>query len=533
MKQFSALLFVVLCFGGCGQSQPVSQQPVTQKSTAAKAKPQERVTSEKPRPRRATDAVRDDYEQSRTEYEQREREVARLRAETAEDVMILQLGEMLRDSMSQGDAIVVWLLDCTANNDQLRANTTRAITNLYADLTVTAVKHPEAGTLATSLVAIGHKNSVVIDEPTKDYDTVTEKLSRLSKTNAEQEPIFASVSQAIDRYGSYRKQGSEVYLVLVTNEAGDDPELGDAVISKAKRLAIPVYVVGAPAMFGRRYAPGNAKDKAVHGPESLELERIQLDFFDGDQTNDMIDSGFGPFALERLCRATGGTYLTIRPGQAGQDLSLRMRSSEWPDPLGPKFDRNTMRSYRPQYVTRELYQQGLASNPARQALHDAAKLPAIQFTRSLTVNFEPRNQADLVNKVNEAQKDAARLTRPLATLHETLRVGMAGRESLSAPRWRAGYDLALGRATAARTRIQGYNEMLAALKRDGSFKQEGSTTWYLEPADTSEMSSNVDKLAKTAKEILQGVVTEHAGTPWAFIAQQELRTPLGWKWVEQ
>ena len=286
-------------------------------------------------------------------------------------------------------------------------------------------------------------------------------------------------------------------------------------------------------MFGRRHGDASSNHQVLQGPESMELERIQLDFFDGDQTNDIVDSGFGPFALERLCRPTGGTYLTIRPGQPGQALSLRMRSSDWPDPLAPKFDRNTMRSYRPQYVTRAAYEDSLRANVARQALHDAAKLPAIHFSRPLIVDFKPRNQADLVRRVSEAQKDAARLTRPLATLHDTLRSGLPGRKELKARRWQAGYDLALGRATAARTRIQGYNEMLAALKRDGAFQQEGSTSWYLEPADTSEMSSSVDKLAKTAKQYLQSVVAEHAGTPWAFVAQQELQTPLGWKWVEQ
>ena len=533
MKQLSALLLVVFVVSGCEQSKPVASPADQQTVTAPQTEPPPPEVPNKARPRRATDSVRDDYEQRQTEYSQREQEVVRARAGSTEDLMISQLGAMLRESMDHGEVLVVWLLDCTANNEQIRTSSTRAISDLYARLTATAVKNPEAGTLATSLIAIGRKNSVVIDEPTNNYDLVTEKLLSLTQTNSEEEPIFAAVGNAIDRYGTFRKQGSEVYLVLVTNEAGDDQQLADTVIAKAKRLAIPIYVVGVPAMFGRRHSDASSNNQVLQGPESMELERIQLDFFDGDQTNDIVDSGFGPFALERLCRATGGTYLTLRPGQPGQALSLRMRSSDWPDPLAPKFDRNTMRSYRPQYVTRAAYEDSLRANVARQALHDAAKLPAIHFSRPLIVDFKPRNQADLVRRVSEAQKDAARLTRPLATLHDTLRSGLPGRKELTARRWQAGYDLALGRATAARTRIQGYNEMLAALKRDGAFQQEGSTSWYLEPADTSEMSSSVDKLAKTAKQYLQGVVAEHAGTPWAFVAQQELQTPLGWKWVEQ
>jgi hypothetical protein len=32
---------------------------------------------------------------------------------------------------------------------------------------------------------------------------------------------------------------------------------------------------------------------------------------------------------------------------------------------------------------------------------------------------------------------------------------------------------------------------------------------------------------------LQRVVTEHPGTPWAAIAERELRYPAGWKLIEK
>ena len=533
VKQFRMWFLVALLVSGCQQSKPVSSEAEAKREEIPTSEPAPQEVPVAPQPRRAVDSVVDDYEQRREEYSQRAKEEARARAGTTEDVLIGQVGDLLRDSMQHGKVLVVWIVDCTANNDQQRSNATRAINNLYADLTVTAVKNPEAGSVATGLVALGRKEPVVIDEPTIDYDQVTAKLARLSKTNSEEEPIFTAIGDAIDRYASYRKNGGEVYVVVVTNEAGDDQELNDTVIAKAKRLAIPIYVLGAPAMFGRRHSQMETSDRVVQGPESKEVERIQLEFFDGDQTNDVIDSGFGPYELERLCRATGGTYLALRPGGPRQELSLRMRSSDWPDPLAPRFESKVMRTYRPQYGTQSAYQEMLNTNASCQALHDAGKLPPLRFTKPLIVDFKPKDQADLVRKVNEAQKEAARLTRPLTTLHETLRSGLPGRKELTVPRWQAGYDLALGRATAAKTRIQGYNEMLAALKRDGTFQQPGSTSWHLEPAETTEMSSSVDKLAKTTKQYLEAVITDHAGTPWAFIAKQELQTPLGWKWVER
>lgn len=35
-----------------------------------------------------------------------------------------------------------------------------------------------------------------------------------------------------------------------------------------------------------------------------------------------------------------------------------------------------------------------------------------------------------------------------------------------------------------------------------------------------------------ALEYLNRVITEHPGTPWAYLAKVELRDPLGWEWVE-
>ena len=39
--------------------------------------------------------------------------------------------------------------------------------------------------------------------------------------------------------------------------------------------------------------------------------------------------------------------------------------------------------------------------------------------------------------------------------------------------------------------------------------------------------------AEDAIRYLKRVVAEHEGTPWAFLAQRELSTPLGWKWNDE
>ena len=42
----------------------------------------------------------------------------------------------------------------------------------------------------------------------------------------------------------------------------------------------------------------------------------------------------------------------------------------------------------------------------------------------------------------------------------------------------------MGRASAVKAKVDGYNAMLAALKRGKTFQNPDSTAWVLEPADT-------------------------------------------------
>jgi len=75
--------------------------------------------------------------------------------------------------------------------------------------------------------------------------------------------------------------------------------------------------------------------------------------------------------------------------------------------------------------------------------------------------------------------------------------------------------------------------MLAVLKNGRAFTKPESTTWTLKPADGIAGRSDLDKIAKSAKEYLTRVVKDHAGTPWAAMAARELETPCGWEWTER
>ena len=84
-----------------------------------------------------------------------------------------------------------------------------------------------------------------------------------------------------------------------------------------------------------------------------------------------------------------------------------------------------------------------------------------------------------------------------------------------------------------RVRAHGYNVMLADMKSmPRSFQTEGNNLWVLTPSDKIETGPTVRKSAEQATTLLKHVIDEHSGTPWAALAERELRQPLGWEWSE-
>jgi hypothetical protein len=311
---------------------------------------------------------------------------------------------------------------------------------------------------------------------------------------------------------------------------------------------MPVYVVGVPAPFGRKEAfvkyvhPDKEKydqtpiDVAVdQGPESLLPERIKLGFIGGgyEDPRENFDSGFGPFGLTRLAYQTGGMYFTVHPNRTvGREV--RKNDTEVMSAyLSRFFDPRLMRRYRPDYVSVNEYREKAVRNRARGALLQAAAISATTPMDRVQQSFEKLDEARFAQALTFAQRDAAKLEPKLNQLVETLKSGERDRRQEEELRWQAGYDLAYGRALAAKVRTEGYNTMLAQAKQGMKFKNEKSDTWVIRPSDNITTGSVLSKEADKAKELLERVATDHAGTPWAMLAERELSTPLGWEWKEE
>jgi hypothetical protein len=318
---------------------------------------------------------------------------------------------------------------------------------------------------------------------------------------------------------------------------------------------MPVYVIGVPATFGRRetrmkYVDPNPKydqrpqwGVVEQGPESYLPERIKLSFAGTQEDDEPLDSGFGPYALTRLCYETGGIYFAVHPNRTVNRTVNRDETAVFSSYVAKFFDPEVMRQYRPDYVSLGEYQKRVKQNKARTALIEASA-NSLQLSTLLAPDEEQRNrivlrreflkrdEAGFSRELSEAQQAAAVLEPKLNALCQILQQGEADREKETMPRWQAGYDLAMGRALAVKVRMEVYNAMLAAAKRGVKTKDPKNNTFKLEPNKEIEAGSQYTKIAERAKMYLTRVTKEHPNTPWAAEAQRELETPMGWKWID-
>jgi hypothetical protein len=335
-------------------------------------------------------------------------------------------------------------------------------------------------------------------------------------------------------------------IVVFTDEAGTDTNRAEDTIKLCRRLAIPVYVIGVPAPFGReeakmkwvdpdpRYNQREQWGLVSQGPESFLPERIKLSFSRAREDDEPLDSGFGPYALTRLCSETGGIYFAVHPNRNLSRTVGRGETAAYSSHLAHFFDPEIMRRYRPEYVSITDYQKRIKENKARTALIKAAA-GSLQPGRmdNPRLEFIKTDEAEFSRALSTAQQAAAPIEPKINTLYQILQEGEADRDKETVMRWQAGYDLAMGRTLAVKVRVETYNALLAAAKRGLKPSDPKNNTWRLRPTDIVTVGSQYAKLADRAKMYLSRVVKDHPGTPWATEAQRELDTPLSWEWRDR
>ncbi|MAT11405.1 MAG: hypothetical protein CMM02_10385, partial [Rhodopirellula sp.] len=405
---------------------------------------------------------------------------------------VTKLLEQIDASRQEGPTLVAWVIDRSNSAANMVDGIRQQIQYYYDEL---AVEHGKAeredqaeierNNLYTGIYTFGETVECTLPV-TPELKKAKAAFSTIPVDNSGIENSFAALKVAVDEAKKMRvEHGYEVFLVVVTDEAGDDQQIADEIRPDLSKYAMPLYVIGVNAPFGKRAilpehveagVNGQASQSRINqGPETRDLEQLLLAYPAAGLSMDTVDSGYGPFAWELLCRSSGGVFLGLKaPGYTSAMLS---RPGSRPVALIGSYGGSIMSKYAPDYVSRAKYDEMIQANGAIKALLNVARMKNIPTLINYQVDFDGVDVTRLNQALSQAQLGAAQIEPGLNAAYNMLAAGESDREQLTKLRWQAGYDLAMGRILAAKSRVEGYNAMLAALKRGKSFENEGSTRW--------------------------------------------------------
>ncbi len=155
------------------------------------------------------------------------------------------------------------------------------------------------------------------------------------------------------------------------------------------------------------------------------------------------------------------------------------------------------------------------------------------FKGQLLLSFPAANSPEFDEAIAQNQGIAERTAYYIEEAMGAIRSGVKARSRVTGGRWQGYYDTIRGRLLAMKVRCYEYNWACARMKRDPPrFTNPEHNAWRLVP-DTNILYSKIaTAAAREAEALLRRVVAEHPGTPWAMMAQRELKDPFGFKWVE-
>ncbi len=440
--------------------------------------------------------------------------------EGAIDRIAYELVNQLRDKKT----LVVWLFDVSPSLTKRRAQIADRVENIYKQLNQLNVTSDKA--LKTGIAVFGERTTIVTPDPVDEIEDVVKAVRGIKSEESGKENVFTAVQTVANKWLNYRtKQQRAMTIIVVTDEAGSDAEAQlEATIQLTKRYGMKCFVIGEGAPLGRKqvesmFTLDNGETVIGvmdRGPESYFQERLRMAYWGvGGGDLDSIPSGFGPYALTRLCAETNGLYLV-------SDVDNKF-------PIDPIV----MRSYPPDYRPIPFLQKDIESNLAKRAVFEVCKKYQVDNIPIPTDRFPSENDTVLRQNIGEAQKPLAELDYNLDGILKMLESGEKDRAKIQEPRWRAIYDLAMGRVLAMRVRSYGYNMMLAEMKAAPKrFEKKESNLWMLKPSKDITSGPATKKMANKAQEYLKRVIDEHSGTPWAVLAEREYSTQLGWEWKE-
>ena len=303
------------------------------------------------------------------------------------------------------------------------------------------------------------------------------------------------------------------FVIVITDERGDDTlndRLLEETIENLKRNKTRVYVFGRESNF----STGTIKEP-YRDPKSGQMVQVETDvgpetpapeFFAPDELffrTDTMRAGFGMYGLARIADATKGRYYFLNPGP---DL----------------YDPVRLEQYAPDLCSRKDYAERIARFAARQKILSVVR----EWDK---VRPEQRVQtANVMTMVpfymNKVDKAMAYCTEGIAALKPMqFKKGLEPHNM----RWEAHRDLVLAELYKFKFMLEEYKAGFKALGKVPLSVNGGPLNGFqatLNPGGGSGANPASRKLFESALAQFKLVMEKHAKTPWAGIAENEMKT---------
>ncbi len=426
-----------------------------------------------------------------------------------------------------GRCLFVWLFDESRSMKDDQQLIRRRVDDLYADL---AVGGPAgARRVLTGVASFGRDLHVLLAQPTADVARIREAIDRVPVDLSGDENVLRAINGALSEFGPYaRRYARSLVIVLVTDEAGDDdatPKDGasplELTVARMKAMKATLVVFGDEA-GGLNYAREYVFDPAAppgmrtwswvnRGIDSAFAEMFPYDYL--FRATERVPSGFGPWALSRLCRESGGTYFLLRrAGARGYDYGKLLEG--YVPELGARLEIAGLNARHP---ARRLMMQ-LLDGWAAFGARDESPLTGY-------FNAGEPGRRQMAAAMKSVDERLAFVNEGIRRLDALANVSFA--DSPSAARWEANRDLFRAQLRKMRFQLTQVKLALADLARGERIPPAGDGGWHVGfdraavlRGDDATMKEELDAV----RALYQQVIERHAGTPWEAFARSEMRS---------
>jgi len=450
--------------------------------------------------------------------------------------------EILND-LSKSKVLIVWMVDQSESFQDERDEVFGRIDRVYSELERSGATKPDG--LSTAVFSYGTATINHTPIPMTASAEIAAALRKVPVDNLGQEMQCLALSRAAESFSKLAEsEKRRLVLFLLTDESGDRKsnlaEL-ESTIELCRKAKAKVHVIGREALFGDTRAYIQWLDPAKksefrlpidRGSETPEPELLQ---FDGlSRRQDAFPCGFGPYEQARIARETGGLFFLLESPEL-QLLDKR------PDIA---YDAATMKLYLPDLMSRDEYVAARDGSPFRKAVFqiicdlDPSKPGSTGAQLELRTGDFSIHDPKLAVEANTQMRKAAELIAYLKRSELALVAMKPRREKETSLRWRANYDLLLAQTIACQARAEEYGWYLAEFIKTskrirnplGPSKQ--TNAWKLRPAKRLVHPATSQATTEKADALFRQVLEDHAGTPWAIRATDELNRGYGVEFVE-